>query len=311
MAKENIRKELTQTHQKELETRDYLIQLLKERVAKLQKAGSRQEGVAGTDIPTPFEDKSPRRPHSHTETGVLHASESLCVEVPTPTGAPLPTATSRATRLATLSQFSGDDSEDPGGFVRWLRKLERMGELHSWSDRELIQFELLLSGRAERIYELLPGSVKGTFQEATTALQKRLEPVGRDALRSAQLIRRRQKFGETVDVYAQDFERLFEQSYGCRTGMDEDSRNMLKRDLFVQGLLLKWQEKVLPSAETYMDALHQARANEKQSRQLANLHGAGGTRSQRKETGKETEKEPDGNATKALPKEKETSQGRL
>lgn len=108
-------------------------------------------------------------------------------------------------------------------------------------------------------------------------------------------------------MYAQDFERIFQQSYGCRTGMDEDSCNMLKRDLFV----LKWQEKVLPSAETYVDALHQARANEEQSRQLANLHGAGGTHSQRKETGKETEKEPDGNATKALPKEKETSQGRL
>ena len=81
--------------------------------------------------------------------------------------------------------------------------MERMAELHSWSDREkLIQFELLLSGCAERIYELLPGSVKGTFQEATTALQKGLEPVGRDVLRSAQLIRRRQKFGETVHVHA-------------------------------------------------------------------------------------------------------------
>ena len=29
-----------------------------------------------------------------------------------------------------------------------------------------------------------------------------------------------------MDVYAQDFEQLFEQSSGCRTGMDEDSRNM-------------------------------------------------------------------------------------
>ena len=60
-----------------------------------------------------------------------------------------------------------------------------------------------------------------------------------------------------------------------------------------------------------MDALHQARANEEQSQQLANLHGAEGTHSQRKETGKETQKEPDGNATRALPKEKDTSQGRM
>lgn len=125
------------------------------------------------------------------------------------------------------------------------------------------------------------------------------------------MIRRRQKFGETVDVYAKDFEQLFEQSYGCQTRMDEGSRNMLKKDLFVQELLLKWQEKVLSLAETYVDALHQAQANEEQSRQLAILHGAGGTHSQRKETGKETEKVPDGNTTKALPKEKEICQGRL
>ena len=54
-----------------------------------------------------------------------------------------------------------------------------MVELHLWSDREkVIQFELLLSGFAEKIYELLPGSVEGTFQEAMMALQKCLETVG-------------------------------------------------------------------------------------------------------------------------------------
>ncbi len=39
--------------------------------------------------------------------------------------------------------------------------------------------------------------------------------------------------------------------------MDAASRELLKRDLFVQGLLLKWQEKVLPSVSTFEDALHQ------------------------------------------------------
>ncbi len=61
-------------------------------------------------------------------------------------------------------------------------------------------------------------------------------------------------------------------SYGMREGMDPESREMLKRDLFVQGLLLKWQKKVLPSAETFSDALHQARAAEEQEKQLAVLH---------------------------------------
>ena len=54
--------------------------------------------------------------------------------------------------------------------------------------------------------------------------------------------------------------------------MDQASKDMLKRDLFVQGLLWKWQEKVLPSANTFDDALYQARIAEEQERQLSDLH---------------------------------------
>ena len=46
------------------------------------------------------------------------------------------------------------------------------------------------------------------------------------------------------------------------------SSKLLKQDLFVQGLLLKWHEKVLSSANSYLDALHQARAAEEQQKQL-------------------------------------------
>ena len=48
--------------------------------------------------------------------------------------------------------------------------------------------------------------------------------------------------------------------------MDEGSKEMIKRDFFVQGLLLKWQEKVLPSAKRFSDALHKARAVEQQEK---------------------------------------------
>ena len=54
--------------------------------------------------------------------------------------------------------------------------------------------------------------------------------------------------------------------------MDVASRELLKRDLFVQGLLMKWQEKVLPSANSFVDALHQARAAEEQKKQLLEIH---------------------------------------
>ena len=62
--------------------------------------------------------------------------------------------------------------------------------------------------------------------------------------------------------------------------MDDGSKEMLKRDFFVQGLLLKWQEKVLPSAKMFSNALHQARAAEQQEKQLTKLHqSAGGAKS--------------------------------
>ena len=42
--------------------------------------------------------------------------------------------------------------------------------------------------------------------------------------------------------------------------------------MFVQGLLLKWQKKVLLSASTFSYALHQARAAEQEQHQLSKMH---------------------------------------
>jgi len=49
--------------------------------------------------------------------------------------------------------------------------------------------------------------------------------------------------------------------------MDQASKGLLRRDLFVQGLMWKWQEKVLPSANSF-----QARVAEEQERPLSDLH---------------------------------------
>ena len=96
------------------------------------------------------------------------------------------------------------------------------------------------------------------------ALGRQLQPARSEALLSAQLMKRKQQVYVSVDAYSQDFESLFEKSYGQRTGMDQASKELLKRDLHVQGLLLKWQKKVVPSAKTFEDALHQARLAEEQ-----------------------------------------------
>ena len=114
--------------------------------------------------------------------------------------------------------------------------------------------------------------VKESYVKATEALQERLNLVERKALVSAQLMRRKQQPKEPVDEIAQDLEKLFERSYGRRKGIDESRKEMLKIDFFVQGLWLKWQEKVLPSAKTFHDALHQAHAAKQQEKHLSSLH---------------------------------------
>ena len=76
-----------------------------------------------------------------------------------------------------------------------------------------------------------------------------------------------------MNEYTQDFEALFDKNYSRKVGTDEESKQLLRRDLFVQGLLLKRQEKVLPSsATTFADTLYKARMVEEQDRQLAQMH---------------------------------------
>ena len=113
-----------------------------------------------------------------------------------------------------LPSFNGESREDVDALNRWLTKLGKHAELMCWSERtKLLQFELHLAGRAERTYKLLSATDKKTFEEATTALSKRLlYPVENEALVSAQLMRRKQLNTERVDVFAQELEKLFERN---------------------------------------------------------------------------------------------------
>lgn len=114
------------------------------------------------------------------------------------------------------------------------------------------------------MYKVLPASAIDTFSRAIESLKQRLQPVANEALSSSQLMQRKQRAREFVTTCAQELEALFKKSYGKRQGMDLASKKLLKRDLFIQGLSLKWQKKVMPSAATYADALHQAQPAEDQ-----------------------------------------------
>ena len=287
-AKESARGELQVAHALELQTRDDLVRLLKSRVAELEKQlqKSSQEATASQGGVEARGGGSSRSPGTGSESSASSTLGSEGVNSGPPT---------RKLTLPPLPKFTGEKA-DEDAFERWSRRLLRHAELEKWTDHEkLLQLEIHLAGRAEQVYEVLPSESRSTFSKAVEALKQRLHPVKSEALLSAQLMRRKQQYLESVDQYAQEFECLFEKSYGRRAGMDTSSKVMLKRDLFVQGLILKWQKKVLPSAATFSDALHQARLAEEQHRQLDELHK--GRQLERPQPKKTTEKTADpGNA---------------
>ena len=270
-AKERVRGELQAVHAQELQARDDLVQLLKAQVAELERRPALDNGHRGSGQVAKVSQSGGQVSGrgSSQSPGDEDEHQALLTSVPEGGNSETPV---RKLTLPPLPKFTGEKAEEDA-FERWTRRLLRHAELEKWTDRErLLQLEIHLAGRAEQVYEVLMPEGKATFSKAVDALKQRLQPVRSEALLSVQLMRRKQRDSELVEGYAQDFESLFEKSYGRRSGMDDAAKEMLKSDLFVQGLILKWQEKVLPSAATFSDALHQARLAEEQSRQLSELH---------------------------------------
>lgn len=82
------------------------------------------------------------------------------------------------------------------------------------------------------MYEVLPNEKQDKFETVINALKARLCPAKRE-LQAAQLMSGQQRNSESIDSYVQDFEDLFNKSYGQRDGMDMESKVLQKRDLFV------------------------------------------------------------------------------
>jgi len=281
---ENVRQTMVAAHQREVETQADLIGMLKDKLS-MYEGNLSLASVGRNDDPRPSRDL----PHVSNYSVATDVDSEASLVVPThykptpaprtqchakPTPAPRKPKARPTAQLPPLPMFGSTDTDDGDAFNRWINKLHRHAQLQQWTEHEtLLQFELHLTGRAELLYEVLPSDDKRNLDTATAALRNRLQPVQHAALMSAQLMRRKQGAQESIDKYAQCFEQLFERSYGTRTGMDTESKALLKRDLFTQGLLRKWQEKIQPSAATFHDVLFQARAAEEQEHTLSELHG--------------------------------------
>ena len=74
-------------------------------------------------------------------------------------------------KLSASSAFDASGKVDDKTYKKGLIKLAKHAELLHWSPREkLLQFELHLPDKVERIYDVLPPDEKLTFNLASVAL---------------------------------------------------------------------------------------------------------------------------------------------
>ena len=201
-AKATLRAEMQQRHAKDLDARDELIAMLKAKLAEKEGHSETQKQSAVKETSQPLRDskcamtrksdKCPREP-SEKEASTLASAGGDSTVSPAPSDVSDGQHVLHKMRLPALTKMNREDRENSDSFDLWLQKLEKHAELEHWSERQkLLQFELHLVGRAEKIYNVLDKEYKKTYTSATKALRTRLCPVRREALKSAELLRRKQ-----------------------------------------------------------------------------------------------------------------------
>ena len=143
-AKDALREDLMRTHRREMETKEELASLQKERGEERIRALELQ--LAEKDA------KIAELEATASEAGDEGGGDLIPTVADTDGGR----STSRRIPLPTIPEFNGEKCDDEDLFSRWTKKLEKYSEIGRWSEREkLLQFELHLVGRAEAVYETL------------------------------------------------------------------------------------------------------------------------------------------------------------
>ena len=145
-----VQRELCQGHAIELQARDNIIQLLKDRLALLE----------GKSVQTPQANKTTIETPVPEGTSDITGTESVKMGEPEKT---LEAAAVRKMTLPSLPRFSGEKAEN-GSFERWIKRINCHAEPEKWTEWEkLLQLELHVCGKAKQLYKVLPSEEKKSF----------------------------------------------------------------------------------------------------------------------------------------------------
>ena len=171
-----------------------------------------------------------------------------------------------------LDKFSADDAEDIAAFDRWWRKLEICAAVNGWDpQRQLLELQLNLVGRAERMFELIPPGERSNIVQARLSLRQRLAPPEMAGLLARKFHNLWQMESESIDSFALKMEAAFKDSYGRVGTMSDQAADALLLNHFTQHILPKYVEKIALAAD-YRSAVMLARTEEARLAEVGELH---------------------------------------
>ena len=176
-------------------------------------------------------------------------------------------------QLPQIPKFSGDALDSGETFVEWLEQFENIAKLVGWDDHwRLVHLTSNLRGTAASFYRSCSVDVRSEYRSLVDALKRRFTPVRLTAVQIQLFHNRQQAEGETVEQFAQDLQKLFNQAY-ARAAREGPEAEKLARTLltnqFVAGLRQDLKRKLIGVEGGLEELILKARFEEAKGRELA------------------------------------------
>ena len=176
-------------------------------------------------------------------------------------------------QLPQIPKFSGDALDSGDTFVEWLEQFENIAKLAGWDDHwRLVHLTSNLRGTAASSYRSCSVDVRSEYRSLVDALKRRFTPVRLTAVQTQLFHNRQQAEGETVEQFAQDLQKLFNQAYAraAREGPEaEKLAQTLLTNQFVAGLRQDLKRKLIGVEGGLEELILKARFEEAKGRELA------------------------------------------
>ena len=117
----------------------------------------------------------------------------------------------------------------------WAYHFENVATVNAWTAEQKLQWlKVRMTGRAQRAFQLLSETSRGSYEEAMKALQERFEPKSRQSRYEAEFQTRRKKKSEGWADFAEDLKLLADKAF---PELQEAARSQLAINSYLQQLV--------------------------------------------------------------------------